>query len=150
MMRTIRLGAAIFAALGVVACDEAATNANPVYFERMVDVTEETAPNMLGVWEGPFTPRDGKGEGGTARMEVTEVDGTLIRGNMTWMRDGKVWHEENFTAALTITGHYMLLSTHAMVHRKGPDHFVVADILMKDGNVYLHHLSRDGVSFDPA
>ncbi len=150
MTRTICLGAALAAALGLAACDEAAMNSNPVYIERMVDVTEETASNMIGVWEGPFTPRDGKGEGGYARMEVTEVDGTLMRGHMTWTRDGKVWHEENFTAALTRTGHYMFLSTHVMVHRKGPEHFIVADVLMKDGNVYLHHLSRDGVSFEPA
>ena len=148
MNRRLFLGSAALAALGLTACGEYAPGANPVHFDHMVDVTKETAPNMLGVWEGPFTPRDGKGEGGMARMEVTDVDGTLIRGHMTWTRGGEVWHEENFTAALTLTGHYMFLSTHVMVHRKAEEHYIMADVLMKDGNFYLHHLTaQQPVSF---
>lgn len=151
MIRRTVLALAGAAALGLAACGEYAPGANPVHLDKEVMVTAETAPALIGVWEGPFTPRDGKGEGGTARMEITDVDGTLIRGRMTWTRDDGVWHEEDFTAALTRTGHYMFLSTHAMVHRKGPNHYIMADVLMKDGNVYLHHLTpTHPVSFEPA
>lgn len=139
------------AAFGLAGCAEISGEAGPVHMDHHVNVAPEQAPDLIGVWEGPFRPRDGRGEGGTARMEIREVDGTLIRGRMTWTREGEVWREEDFTAALTRTGHYMFMHTHAMVHRRADEHFIMADVLMHDGNVYLHHLTaQEDVAFDSA
>jgi len=127
-------------------CSENA-NSGPVYLTHMVHVSPEMAPKMLGVWKGPFTPMSDRGEGGEAVLNVTEIDNTFLRGTMTWTRDGALWQEQNLTAAMAPAGHYNLMSTHAMMYRKGPETWMVADILMNDGNWYQHRLARTDVDF---
>lgn len=147
MDRRLFLFCAAASALALSGCAKS-FSVEPDDMTNMVHLTPETAPNLLGVWKGTFTPMYGKGEGGEVEMNVVDVDRTLIRVVMTWTRNGEIWQQQKFTGAMSQPdGHYMLMSTHVMVHKEGSEHVIIADVLMSDGNWYRNRLSRDDVSF---
>lgn len=140
-MKRIFWMAAILTSALLTAC-EAPEGGNEVFFLKEVKVTPEIAQTMVGRWEGPYTAKTSalNGASGTSVMIIESIDGTLARGRMEWSQDGEVVDSTPWTAALTKTGHFMLLSSHAILFGQGPERYIEADIMLKDG-IYRHRLS---------
>ena len=140
----------IAAAAALAGCADTRTASAPVHKEKMMIVTPEETTKMLGTWRGPYTPLNEGGTPGEAVLEVTEIDGTLMRATMTWHRDGRFWYDQDITAALAQGefGHYNFLSSHAMIHQKGPETYMLVDTYLKDGNLYRHKLGRTDIRFE--
>ncbi len=147
--RFIAAGAAALAA-ALAGCAETSEKSDPVYFDRMMIVTEGETSKMLGEWRGPATPLTKDGVPGEAVLDVTDVEGTLLHATMTWYRDGKYWYDQKITAALAQGGfgHYNFLSSHAMIHERGPLTYMIVDTYLKDGNLYRIELGRTDVKFE--
>ena len=139
---------ALAAAAALSACADARLGDPDIV--KTVQMTPETAPELLGHWQGAFAPAPGEDDavGGEVTLDVTEIDDTLLRGTMSWYRGGELWQSQKFTGAMSNAGHYMLLSTHAHIMEKGGSKMIMADILMNDGNYYSHHLTRTGVGME--
>lgn len=147
--RFVAAGAAALAA-ALSGCAESSGETESIYFDRMMVVTPEETSKMLGEWRGPFTPLTKGGVPGEAVLNVTDVDGTLLRATMTWYRDGEYWYEQPITAALAQGefGHYNFLSSHAMIHERGPLTYMVVDTYLKDGQLYRIEVGRTDISFE--
>lgn len=100
---------------------------------------------LEGQWEGSYAPYDavaGKVTGqvaGVTALLVNDVDDTLARGRIVWApNEGDRFPGRDWTAALTRTGHFMFLNSHAMMIEQNGVRFFEADIILDDGRSYLH------------
>jgi hypothetical protein len=63
----------------------------------------------------------------------------LARGRIVWApNEGDRFPGRDWTAALTRTGHFMFLNSHAMMMEQNGVRFFEADIILDDGRSYLH------------
>jgi hypothetical protein len=149
LRRRFLAGGAVALAAALSGCAQTG-GSDPVEFDRMMIVTKEETSKMLGVWRGPCTPLTKGGVPGEAELNVTEIDGTLMRAKMTWYRDGEYWYDQDITAALAQGefGHYNFLSSHAMVHERGPLTYMIVDTYLKDGHLYRIEVGRTDISFE--
>jgi hypothetical protein len=100
---------------------------------------------LEGMWEGSYAPYDalaGKITGpvaGVTALLINDIDDTLARGRILWVpTEGARIPAQNWTAALTRTGHFMFLNSHAMMKTQDGLRFFEADIILDDGRSYLH------------
>ncbi|MFT7027647.1 MAG: hypothetical protein ACI9ZH_002027 [Paracoccaceae bacterium] len=100
---------------------------------------------LEGQWEGtyaPYNPVKGVVTGppvGVTALVIREVDDTLARGRIVWApNDGSKIPGRDWTAALTVTGHFMFMNSHAMMMEQDGVRYFQADIILDDGKSYLH------------
>lgn len=100
---------------------------------------------LEGQWEGSYAPYDpvaGKVTGpaaGVTALLINDIDDTLARGRIVWApNEGQKFPGRDWTAALTRTGHFMFLNSHAMMMEQNGVRFIEADIILDDGQSYLH------------
>jgi hypothetical protein len=112
---------------------------------KEVALSGAMAAEIVGQWEGSYAPYDpvaGKVTGppvGVTALVIHEVEDTLARGRIVWAADdGTRIPGRGWTAALTRTGHFMFLNSHAVMMEQNGVRFFEADIILDDGRSYLH------------
>jgi hypothetical protein len=100
---------------------------------------------LEGQWEGSYAPYDpiaAKVTGpvaGVTALIIKDIDDTLARGRIVWAPNaGDRFPGRDWTAALTRTGHFMFLNSHAMMMEQNGVRYIEADIILDDGGSYLH------------
>lgn len=111
-----------------------------------VVLTPETAPELVGLWEGPFHRIDmasgtvAAEPSGTARLIPEATEGSLVTGRADWrFADGRT-EATRWTAALTRSGHMRIMNSRSYVHQTASFRYLDLDLQLSDGLFYRHRL----------
>lgn len=104
--------------------------------------------DLIGVWQGPYAPVNMAtqelvgGPAGVATLNVGEVNGSRVRGLMSWDDEDQDFPPQRIVGALTLTGHFMILHAHFIMYEQDGVRFLQADVAMPDGRFYRHRLTQ--------
>jgi hypothetical protein len=104
--------------------------------------------DLIGIWQGPYVPVNMAteevtgGVAGIATLNIGEVDGSRVRGVMSWEDEDQDFETQRIVGALTLTGHFMILHAHFIMYEQDGVRFIQADIAMPDGRFYRHRLTQ--------